>query len=152
MREHAAEAGDGAGAGGDPPAAAQLLMRGATVQPGRQQDQPRGRDLLARHGVQHDLGAEAVSADHRPRAEHLARETGEHIGEPVLRVGVVRALLGVAVQRQVGQHDAEAVGELLDNRLELLVREHRRVQQRQRRAGPRLPVCDARTVTVVVEP
>ena len=38
-------------------------------------------------------------------------EAAEHLGEPVERVGVARAVLGVAVQRQVGQHDAEAVGE-----------------------------------------
>ena len=60
--------GTRAGAGGDPPAAAQLLVRGAAVQPVRQQDQPRRRDLPARHRVQHDLGAEAVAADHRRAA------------------------------------------------------------------------------------
>ena len=36
---------------------------------------------------------------------------------------MARAVLGVAVQRQVGQHDAEAVVEVLDDRLELAVAE-----------------------------
>ena len=62
-----------------------------------------------RDGVQDDLGAEVVAADQRPRPEHLGGEARDHVGEPVRRVGVARALLGVAVQRQVGQHDAEAV-------------------------------------------
>ena len=50
------------------------------------------------------------------------------------------------MQRQVGQDDAEAVGEVLDDRLELAVAEHRRVQQRERRPGARLAVGDARAV------
>ncbi len=61
------------------------------------------------------------------------------------------AILGVAVQRQVGEHDAEAVGQLLDRRLPLLVREQGRVQQRERRAGAELAVGHARAVAVVVE-
>ncbi len=64
---------------------------------------------------------------------------------------MARAVLGVAVQRQVGEHHAEAVGELLDRRLPLLVGEQRRVQQRERRAGAELAVGHARAVGVVVE-
>ncbi len=60
-------------------------------------------------------------------------------------------VLGVAVQRQVGQHDPEAVGELLDGGLPLLVGEQPGVQQRQRRPGPLLPVGDAGTVGVVIQ-
>ena len=64
---------------------------------------------------------------------------------------MARAILGVAVQRQVGEHHAEAVCELLDGRFELLVGEHRRVQQRERRAGAELAVGHARAIGVVVE-
>ena len=64
---------------------------------------------------------------------------------------MARTILGVAVQRQVGEHHAEAVCQLLDGRLELLVGEHRRVQQRERRAGAELAVGHARAVGVVIE-
>ena len=74
VRERAAEARDRAGPRRDPPAAAQLLVRGAPVQPVGQQDQARRRDLAARDRVQQDLGAEPVPADQRPRAEHLVAE------------------------------------------------------------------------------
>ena len=67
------------------------------------------------------------------------------------RVRVARAVLGVAVQRQVGQHEPEAVAELLDERLPLAVREAGRVQQRERRPGAGLAVGDPRAVGVVVE-
>ncbi len=60
-------------------------------------------------------------------------------------------MLGVAVQRQVGEHHPKAVGQLLDGRLPLLVGEQPRMQQRQRRAGPDLPVGDTRAVGMVVE-
>ena len=56
------------------------------------------------------------------------------------------------MQRQVGQHEPEAVAELLDERLPLAVREPGRVQQRERRARAGLPVGDPRAVVVVVEP
>ena len=62
------------------------------------------------------------------------RNADEQLGQPLRRVRVVRAVLAVAVQRQVGQHDAVAVRELVDDRLELAVGEPLRVQQRQRRA------------------
>ena len=78
-------------------------------------------------------------------------EAGHHLGEPVGRVRVARAVLGVAVQRQVGQHEPEAVAELLDQRLPLAVRQPGGVQQRERRAGARLAVGDPRAVGVVVE-
>ena len=55
------------------------------------------------------------------------------------------------MQRQVGQHEPEAVAELLDERLELAVREAGGVQQRERRPGARLAVGDPRPVVVVVE-
>ena len=47
----------------------------------------------------------------------LDAEAGDDLGQPVERVGVARAVLGVAVQRQVGEHDAVAVREALDERL-----------------------------------
>ena len=64
-------------------------------------------------------------------------ERGHHLGEPVERVRVARAVLGVAVQRQVGQHEPEAVAEVLDDRLPLAVAEERRVQRA--RAPARCP-------------
>jgi Na+-driven multidrug efflux pump len=94
---------------------------------------------------------DVVAADQRPRPAHLAAEAGDHLGHPVRRVRVPRAVLGVAVQRQVGQHEAEAIGQLLDQRLELAVGQQRRVQERERRPGARLAVGDARAVVVVVE-
>ena len=80
-----------------------------------------------------------------------AQEAGQHLAEPLRRVRVARAVLGVAVQRQVGQHDAVAVRELVDHRLPLPVRESHRVHQRERRAGPGLAVGDPAAVGVVVE-
>jgi hypothetical protein len=71
--------------------------------------------------MQEDLRAGVVPGEQRFGSEHLGGEPAEHLGEPVERVGVTRAILGVAVERQVGEHDAEAVGELLDGRLPLLV-------------------------------
>ena len=56
------------------------------------------------------------------------------------------------MQRQVGQHDAVAVRELVHHRLPLAVGEPLRVQQRQRRPGPGLAVRDPRAVGMVVEP
>ena len=64
---------------------------------------------------------------------------------------MARPVLGVAVQRQVGQHHAEAVGERLDGGLPLLVREQPGVQQRERRAGAQLAVGDAGAVAMMVE-
>ncbi len=61
------------------------------------------------------------------------------------------AVLGVAVQGEVGEHDAEAVGEGAGDGLPLEVGEPRGVQQRERRAGAELAVGDARAVGVVVE-
>jgi hypothetical protein len=64
---------------------------------------------------------------------------------------VARAVLGVAVQRQVGEDDAEAVDEVLHDGLELAVREERGVQEDEARAGPGLPVGDPGAVGRVVE-
>ncbi len=80
-----------------------------------------------------------------------AAKPHEHLGEPVERVGVARPVLGVAVQRQVGEHHAEALGQPPRDRLPLHVGEHRGVQQRERRTGAELAVGDARAVGVVVE-
>ena len=107
-----------------------------------------GRQPRRRDRVQQDLGAEAVAADERARAADLAAERRHHVGEPVERVRVARAVLGVAVQRQVGQDHAEAVVEVLDDRLELAVAQAQRVQQHERRPGSRLAVGDARAVAV----
>jgi hypothetical protein len=55
------------------------------------------------------------------------------------------------VQRQIGKHQPEAVGELLDQRLPLAVGEQLRVHQRERWARAGLAVGDSRAVVVVVE-
>jgi len=115
------------------------------------QHQPRRAHAAGAHGVQQDLGAGVVAGDQRPRSEHLAREAAEHLGEPVERVRVAGVILGVAVQRQVGQDDAKAVGERVDGRLPLLVREQAGVQQRERRSGAGLTVGHARSVGMVIE-
>ena len=96
------------------------------------------------------LGAGVVSGEQRPGTENLGDEAPEHFGVPVERVGVARVVLGVAVQWKVGQYDAEAIGELLDRGLPLLVGQERRVQQRQWRPGAELPVGHAGAVGVVV--
>ena len=55
------------------------------------------------------------------------------------------------MQRQVGEDQPVAVGEVLDDRLELAVAEQRGVQQHEARPAARLAVGDARAVGVVVE-
>ena len=98
-----------------------------------------------------ELGAEIVAGDDAPPASDLHAEAGDHIGQPLRRVGVARAVLGIAVQRQIGQHDPEAVGQRSDDRLPFAMRQSQRVQKHQRGAGSRLPIGDPRAVMVVVE-
>ena len=81
--------------------------------------EPRRRELPGDDRAQEDLRARAVAADERVAAAGLAAEVRHDLGEPVDRVRVARAVLGVAVQRQVGQHEPEAIGEVLDERDEL---------------------------------
>jgi hypothetical protein len=59
---------------------------------------------------------------------------------------VAGAILGVAVQRQVGDHNAVALGQRRYDRLPLAMGEQPGVQQRQRRTGADLAVGDARAV------
>src|SRR6185295_20288673 len=81
----------------------------------------------------------------------LEAERGHHLGKPRERVGVARAVLGVAVEREVGEDEPEAVAEVLDDRLPLLVAEERRVQEHEARPRAGLPVGDARAVAMVEE-
>ena len=150
--EQAVEAGDG-GRPARPAARRRARARGLgrRVHAVGHQHQPRGPRASGEHRLQQHLGAGAVAGEQRARAEHLGGEPAEHLGEPVERVRVSRPVLGVAVQRQVGEHHAKAVGEPLDGGLPLLVGEHPRVQQRERRAGAELAVGDAGAVGVVVE-
>ena len=55
------------------------------------------------------------------------------------------------VQRQVGQHEAKAIGEMLDERDVLAVREPGAVHEAQPRPDARLAVGDPRAVAVVIE-
>ena len=126
------------------------MLFGAVQAVGHQHD-ARGVQSPAFHGAQQDLGADVVSGDQRPRAEHVGGEAAQHLGKPVDRVGVARPILGVAVQRQVGQHHAEALGQPPRHRLPLHVREHRGVQQRQRGTGAELTVGHPCAIRMVVK-
>ena len=151
VRDHAVEPRHGAGAGRAEHDPLEPVAGRPPVQRARHDHEPPRRELAGLDRAQQDQRADVVAADQRPRPAHLAAEAGHHLGDPVGRVGVARAVLGVAVQRQVGQHEPEAVGELLDQRLPLAVREQGRVQQRERRAGARLAIGDPGAVVVVVE-
>ena len=113
--------------------------------------EPRRRELPGDDRPQEDLGPRAVAADERMAAARLAAELRHDLGEPVDRVRVARSILGVAVQRQVREHEPEAVGEVLDERDELAVRERGAVHEAQARPDARLAVGDPRAVAVVVE-
>jgi hypothetical protein len=93
-----------------------------------------------------------VAGKQEPLPDDVCAEARHHIGQPIERVRMPRAVLGVSVQRQVGQHHPEAGGQRRHDRLPLAVREPERVEQHERRAGARLTVGDARAVVVVVEP
>ena len=58
----------------------------------------------------------------------LAAEAGDHLGQPVRRVRMAGAVLGVAMQREIGKHDAEALRQRRHDRLPLAVREAERMQ------------------------
>ena len=73
------------------------------------QHQPPGRQLARDDGAQEDQRARLVAAHERPRPAHVAAEARHHLRHPVRRVGMVGAVLGVAVQRQVREHEPEAV-------------------------------------------
>ena len=149
--EQAVEPGHGGRARGQLPGGARACACGPGVQAVGHQHQPRGPRVSAEHGAQEDLGPGAVTSEQRARSEHLGGEPAEHLCEPVERVRVARAILGVTVEWQVGEHHAEAIGERLDGRLPLLVREQRRMHQRERRPGAQLTVGDAGAVRMVVE-
>jgi hypothetical protein len=68
-----------------------------------------------------------VAADNRPSATDVIAETGDHFSKPIKRVGVVRAILRIAVQWKVGQDDAVAMLELLDQWCKFAVAEQLRV-------------------------
>ena len=104
------------------------------------------------HGAQQQLGARIVAAHERSRTQRVAAESGDHIGQPIRRVGMAGAVLGVAVEGKVREHEPKAVGQLFHHGLELAVAEPGRVQQRDRRARAGLAVGDARAVGMVVEP
>ena len=152
VRQRAVEAGHRADARDAPPARPTCGPRrrgGAAASACRMSRA--GACAAARRARRTSSRAELVAADERPRAADVRAEAGDDLGQPVRRVRVARAVLGVAVQRQVGQHDAVAVLEALDERRQLAVAEQRGVPEDQRRAGARLAVGDARAVGVVVE-
>src|SRR5947209_6517084 len=85
------------------------------------------------------------------RTGDLAAEAAEDLGEPCRRVRVTRTVLGVAVKREIGQHDAEAPRECVYGRLPLAMSETERVQEHKRPSRPRLAIGDPRPVPVVVQ-
>jgi hypothetical protein len=138
-----------AGAPPQRPPARELV---AAVQPVGHQHEPGGLDPARARGPQRQLRAEIVAGEPRPRPDHLLAEAGQHVDHPVDRVGMAWAVLGVAVQGQVREHDAEAGRKRVHDRLPLAVRQPERVQEHERRPGPGLPVGYAGAVLVVIQP
>ena len=151
-REGAVAAGDDRRADRDPARPLDAGAARARVHRVRQQHELRGRHPLLGDRPQRELRADAVAGDQRARPARVGEEAREHVGQPLRRVRVARTVLGVAVQRQVRQHDAVAVRERLDHRLELAVGQPLRMQERERRPRPGLPIRDPRAVRVVVQP
>ena len=109
-----------------------------TATPARPLEPARGGLGVHRVRQQHELRRAGSPGGDRPQRQLRRRcrgrraagagrtcrqEAGQQLGQPVRRVRVARAVLGRAVQRQVGQHDAIAVRELVDDRLPLAVGE-----------------------------
>jgi hypothetical protein len=63
----------------------------------------------------------------------------------------VWTILGITVQRQIGDHHSVALREALDDRLPLAVGEQAGVKQRQRWTGAELAIGDSGAVAVVVK-
>ena len=93
--------------------------------------------------------AEAMAADEWRSSRDLVAERGERLGQPVEAVGVAAAVLRVAVGGQVAEDQPEAVPDLLGERFELTMREARRVDEHQRRAGAVLAIGDPDSVARV---
>src|SRR4051795_12299669 len=151
VAEEPVEPGRGGGARGHPPDGAQRGALGRAVQAVGHEHELAGLQRPGLDRAQEDLGAEVVAADERARPGGVRAERRHHLGEPLQRVRVARAVLGVPVQRQVGEHDAEAVGQVLGDRLPLAVAEERGVQEHEAGARAGLAVGDARAVAVVEE-
>ena len=75
----------------------------------------------SRDRPQRELGADAVAGDQRPRPARVGRKPASTSVSQSGEYGCVGPVLGGAVQRQVGEHDAVAVRELVDDRLPLAV-------------------------------
>jgi hypothetical protein len=104
------------------------LARGRAVQRVGHQHETPGLEQPELERPQQQLCAELVAPDQRVRPGGLKTERGDDLRQPVDRVRVARAILGVAVQREVGEDQPVAQGQVLDDRLELAVAEQRRVQ------------------------
>jgi hypothetical protein len=122
------------------------------VQPIGHENQAGGREQAAADRQQRQVGPEVMTGDDATAASDLGAEPRDHLGQPLRRIAVARAILGVAVQRQVGQHDAKATGQGRHDRLPLAMRETERVQQHERRAGSGLAIGHSGAVRVVIEP
>ena len=64
---------------------------------------------------------------------------------------MARPVLGVAVQRQIWEHDAKALSQRRHDRLELAVGEPQGVEQYEGGASSGLAIGDPGTVMVVIE-
>ena len=151
VAEHAVHARQRAAERGQPPRFALARVLDGPVQAVGHQHQPARVELPAMTACSRISAPASCPTTSGLGPEHVVGEAAHHLGEPVDRVGVARAILGVAVQRQVGDHEPVALGETLDHRLPLAVGQQPGVQQRKRRSGADLAVGDARAVGVVVE-
>src|SRR5579871_5553974 len=122
------------------------------MKPVGHEDEPRGTQQAPGGRPQDDFGSQVVAREEGARAELGLTEPGDDLGHPIERVWMPGAVLGVAVERQVRQDDAEPRLQRVDDRLPLSVREPNRVKQGKRRPGTRLPVGNPGSVAMVVEP
>ena len=102
--------------------------------------------------LQRELGADVVPGEQGPGASDLAAKAGDHLGEPVRGVRVARPVLGIAVKREVGQHDPKARGQLAHDRLPFPVRQPQRMKQCKGWTSARFAVRYPGAIMMVVEP
>ncbi len=118
----------------------------------RQEQQPAGRQRASGDRAHHELRAQPATANPRRGPTHVVRELGHQTGHPIQVVRVVGRLFRIAVQRQIGKHQARAVLQLAGRRHKLAVVQAARVPEHQRRTGAALAVGDARALSAVEEP
>ncbi len=87
--------------------------------------------------LERDPPAERVAGEVRPAQLLLGEELGERIAQDVdHRASVGDERIGLAVPRQVDEHDLALLGELVEHRVPRLAAVTDPVHQHQRRTGP----------------